>query len=107
MSTTTSSEQGAVYVVDQADVIRRKFKTAVTDSGREIRYDPNEKPGIANLIEIMGVATGRAIPEIEAEFDGEGYGTFKEAVGEAVIGLLTPIRERYEALRADERELQR
>ena len=107
MSTTTSSEQGAVYVVDAPDAIRRKFKTAVTDSGREVRYDPDEKPGIANLIEIMGVATGRPIPEIEAQFAGEGYGTFKEAVGEAVVELLTPVRERYEALRADERELQR
>jgi len=107
MSTTMSSEQGAVYVVDSPDTIRKKFKTAVTDSGREIRYDPEAKPGVSNLIEIMGVATGRSIPEIEAQFDGQGYGGFKEAVGEAVVELLTPIRERYEALRTDERELQR
>jgi tryptophanyl-tRNA synthetase len=107
MSTTLSSELGAVYVDDEPDAIRRKFKTAVTDSGREVRYDPDEKPGISNLIEIMGVATGEAIPQIEAQFDGEGYGAFKEAVGEAVVALLAPIRERYEALRADERELQR
>jgi tryptophanyl-tRNA synthetase len=107
MSTTLSSEQGAVYVVDPPDTIRRKFKTAVTDSGHEIRYDPDEKPGISNLIEIMGVASGRSIPEIEAEFDGHGYGAFKQAVGEAVVELLAPIREHYEALRADERELQR
>jgi tryptophanyl-tRNA synthetase len=107
MSTTLSSEHGAVYVDDAPDAIRRKFKTAVTDSGRDVRYDPDEKPGISNLIEIMGVATGEAIPEIEAQFDGRGYGEFKEAVGEAVVELLSPIRERYEALRADERELQR
>jgi tryptophanyl-tRNA synthetase len=107
MSTTLSSEQGAVYVDDEPDAIMRKFKTAVTDSGREIRYDPDGKPGISNLIEIMGVATGEPIPQIEAQFDGEGYGAFKEAVGEAVVQLLSPIRERYEALRADERELQR
>ena len=107
MSTSLSSEQGAVYVVDSPAAVRKKFKTAVTDSGHEIRYDPDEKPGISNLIEIMGVASGRSIPEIEAEFDGHGYGAFKEAVGEAVVELLAPIRERYEALRADERELQR
>jgi len=107
MSTTTSSEQGAVYIVDAPDTIRKKFKSAVTDSGREVRYDPEEKPGVSNLIEILNVASGEPIDVIEAEFDGQGYGAFKEAVGEAVVELLTPIRERYEALRADERELQR
>jgi len=107
MSTTTSSEQGAVYMVDPPDVIRKKFKSAVTDSGREVRYDPEAKPGIANLIEILGVATGEPVAAIEAQFDGQGYGAFKEAVGEAVVELLTPIRERYETLRANERELQR
>ena len=107
MSTSTSSEQGAVYIVDPPDAIRKKFKTAVTDSGREVRYDPDEKPGVSNLIEILNVATGEPIASIEQRFDGEGYGNFKEAVGEAVVELLTPIRERYEALRADERELQR
>ena len=79
----------------------------MTDSGREVRYDPEEKPGVSNLIEIMTVATGEPSPTIEAAFDGEGYGDFKTDVGEAVVELLTPIRERYEALRADERELQR
>jgi Tryptophanyl-tRNA synthetase len=93
-------------MIDPPEVIRKKFKSAVTDSGREIRHD-REKAGIANLIEIMAVATGEPIAAIEKQFDGEGYGTFKEAVGEAVVELLTPIRERYEALRADERELQR
>ena len=107
MSTSTSTEQGAIYVVDPPDVIRKKFKTAVTDSGREVRYDPEQKPGVSNLLEIMAVATGEPVAAIEQRFDGEGYGAFKEAVGEAVVDLLTPIRERYEALRADERELQR
>jgi tryptophanyl-tRNA synthetase len=94
-------------MIDPPDVIRKKFKSAVTDSGREVRYDPEEKAGIANLIEIMAVATGDPVAAIEQRFDGEGYGAFKEAVGEAVVDLLTPIREQYEALRADERELQR
>jgi tryptophanyl-tRNA synthetase len=107
MSTTTSSEQGAVYIVDPPDTIRKKFKSAVTDSGKEVRYDPDAKPGVSNLIEILNVASGEPIDAIEAQFDGQGYGAFKEAVGEAVVELLTPIRESYEALRADERELQR
>ncbi|HKC78355.1 MAG TPA: tryptophan--tRNA ligase [Gaiellaceae bacterium] len=107
MSTTLSSEQGAVYIVDPPDAIRKKFKSAVTDSGREVRYDPQEKPGISNLLEIMNVATGEPIDVLEQRFDGAGYGEFKEAVGESVVALLTPIRERFEALRADERELQR
>jgi tryptophanyl-tRNA synthetase len=107
MSTTLSSEQGAVYIADTPEQIRKKFKTAVTDSEREIRYDPAAKPGVSNLLEIMSVATGDTIDELERRFDGSGYGDLKEAVGEAVVELLTPIRERFEAIRADERELQR
>jgi tryptophanyl-tRNA synthetase len=107
MSTTLSSEQGAVYMTDEPDAIRKKFKSAVTDSGREVRYDPQEKPGVSNLLEIMNVATGEPIDALEKRFEKAGYGDFKEAVGESVVALLTPIREHYEALRADERELQR
>ncbi|MDX6486133.1 MAG: tryptophanyl-tRNA synthetase, partial [Gaiellaceae bacterium] len=107
MSTTLSSEQGAVYIVDAPDAIRKKFKTAVTDSEREIRYAPKEKPGVSNLLEIMSVATGEPIDALEKRFAGAGYGDLKEAVGESVVDLLSPIRERFEALRADERELHR
>jgi tryptophanyl-tRNA synthetase len=107
MSTTLSSEQGAVYIVDSPDAIRKKFRSAVTDSGREVRYDPQEKPGVSNLLEIMNVATGESIDALAQRFDGSGYGEFKEAVGESVVELLNPIRDRFEAIRADERELQR
>ena len=107
MSTTLSSEQGAVYLADTPDAIRKKFKSAVTDSGREVRYDPAAKPGVSNLLEIMNVATGEPIEALEQSFDGAGYGDFKAAVGEAVVTLLAPIQERFTALRADERELQR
>src|SRR3954468_12277281 len=107
MSTTLSSEQGAVYLTDSPDAIRKKFKSAVTDSGREVRYEPNEKPGVSNLLEIMTVATGEPIEALEQSFDGAGYGQLKEAVGEAVVALFAPIQERFEALRGDERELQR
>jgi tryptophanyl-tRNA synthetase len=94
-------------MIDPADVIRKKFKTAVTDSGRDVRHDPGEKPGVSNLIEIMAVSTGRSISDVEAQFDGQGYGAFKEGVAEAVVELLSPIQERYNALRADEGELRR
>jgi tryptophanyl-tRNA synthetase len=107
MSTTGGTPQGTVRVLDELDVVRRKFKTAVTDSGRDVRYDPAGKPGVSNLIEILSVATGEPIPAIEARYDGAGYGTFKEDVAEAVVELLAPIQERYHALRADEAELRR
>jgi tryptophanyl-tRNA synthetase len=107
MSTSTSTEQGAVYIADAPDAIRKKFKTAVTDSEREIRYDPAAKPGVSNLLEIMSVATGQPIEALEGRFDGSGYGDLKEAVGESVVELLAPIQERFAALRSDERELQR
>ena len=107
MSTTGGSPLGTVRVLDEPDVVRRKFKTAVTDSGRDLRYDPAGKPGVSNLIEILSVATGEPIPAIEARYDGAGYGTFKDDVAEAVVELLTPIQERYRALRADEAELRR
>jgi tryptophanyl-tRNA synthetase len=107
MSTTMSSEQGAVYIADSPDEIRKKFKSAVTDSEREIRYDPAAKPGVSNLLEIMSVATGEPIDALEAQFASAGYGDLKEAVGESVVQLLAPMKERFAAVRADERELQR
>src|SRR5204862_3720080 len=70
MSTTLSSEMGAVYIADSPDTIRKKFKSAVTDSGREVQYDPETKPGVSNLLEIMNVATGEPIDALEQRFDG-------------------------------------
>jgi tryptophanyl-tRNA synthetase len=107
MSTTRGAPQGVVRMIDEPDVIRRKFKTAVTDSGREVEHDPENKAGISNLIEILSVATGDSISEIESRYDGAGYGQFKEDVGEAVVELLAPIQERYSELRSDDAELQR
>jgi tryptophanyl-tRNA synthetase len=106
MSTTGGTPQGTVLIADPPDVIRRKFKTAVTDSGREVRR-AEDKPGISNLIEIMSVATGEPMEAVEARYDGQGYGAFKEDVGESVVALLDPIRLRYEELLADSGELQR
>ena len=105
MSTTRGAPQGVVRIVDPPEVIRKKFKTAVTDSGTEVRHAPDEKPGITNLLEIMSVATGDPISEIEARYDGSGYGRFKDDVADAVVGLLGPIQERHRELRADEPEL--
>jgi tryptophanyl-tRNA synthetase len=100
MSTTGGTEQGTVFVLDEPDAIRRKFKRAVADSGREIVRAP-DKPGISNLIEIMAVARGITPEEVEREFEGSGYGAFKDAVGDAVVEWLTPVRERYDELRGD------
>jgi tryptophanyl-tRNA synthetase len=107
MGKTGSSELGTVRVLDQPDAIRKKFKSAVTDSGREVTYDRAEKPGISNLLEIMQVATGEPIAEIEGRYRDAGYGAFKTDVGEAVVALLDPIQARYERLRADEEGLKR
>jgi tryptophanyl-tRNA synthetase len=107
MSTTGGTAQGTVLVLDPPDVIRKKFKTAVTDSGRDVRYAPDEKPGVSNLIEILSVASGTPISEVESSYDGRGYGDLKGDVGEAVVELFRPMQERYAELRADEGELRR
>jgi tryptophanyl-tRNA synthetase len=101
MSTTYGSEAGLVYIDDERDAIVRKVKRAQTDSGSEVVRGPG-KAGITNLIDILAVARGVAPEEVEREFEGQGYGTFKEAVGEAVADLLAPVRERYAELRGDE-----
>jgi tryptophanyl-tRNA synthetase len=105
MSTTGGTGQGTVLVLDDPDTIRRKFKRAVADSGREIVRAP-DKPGISNLIEIIAVARGITPEEVEREFEGSGYGDFKTAVGDAVVDWLTPVRERYAELRADDDRLE-
>jgi tryptophanyl-tRNA synthetase len=105
MSTTAGTPQGTLLILDSPETIRKKLKSAVTDSGTDVRYEPEQKPGISNLLEIMSVATGEPIPELEARYDGGGYGQFKADVAEAVVELLDPIRTRYEELRADEPEL--
>ena len=107
MSTTTSSEQGRVLILDEPAAIRKKFRSAVTDSGRNVRYAPDEKPGVSNLLEILSVSTERSIPEVEADYDGKGYGDLKSDVGEAVVALFEPMQERYRELRSDEGELRR
>jgi tryptophanyl-tRNA synthetase len=106
MSTTGGTAQGTVLVADPPDVIRRKFKTAVTDTGKAVVRSA-DKPGITNLIDIMSVATGEEPEAIEARYDGRGYADFKGDVAEAVIALLEPVRLRFEELLADPGELER
>ena len=103
-----SDPQGCVFLMDSPDEISRKFKRAVTDSDSEncVRYAPQEKPGVANLMSIYSSVTGRSFEEIEREFEGQGYGKFKPAVGDAVIEALRPIRENAERMIADKAYLQ-
>jgi tryptophanyl-tRNA synthetase len=100
MSTSVGSEQGTVHVLDEPKAIEKKFKSAVTDSGSEVRIAP-EKPGIGNLIEILAAVRGVEPGAIESEFAEARYGEFKTAVAAAVIDYLAPVRERYEQLRGD------
>jgi tryptophanyl-tRNA synthetase len=104
MSTTGGTEAGTVLVLDEPDAIRKKFGSAVTDSGREVLRG-EEKAGITNLIDILAVARGIGQDEVESEFEGAGYGDFKKAVAESVVELLAPVRERYAELRPDEAAL--
>ena len=103
-----SQPDGCVFLMDRPEDIARKFKRAVTDSDTEhcVRYDPEHKPGVANLMTIYASVTGRSYEEIEKEFDGMGYGKFKPAVGEAVVETLRPIREETERLLKDKAYLE-
>lgn len=102
MSKSASSMQGVIEIMDTPEINAKKIMSAVTDTGREIRFDEKEKPGISNLITIHSAVSGRSIPEIEQEFEGKGYGDFKTAVAEVVVECLRPIRQRALDLLDDE-----
>jgi tryptophanyl-tRNA synthetase len=106
MSTTGGTPQGTLLMLDPPDVIRKKVKSAVTDSGSEVRRGP-DKQGVTNLIDIMTVATGESAEAIEARYDSGGYGQFKGDVAEAVIALFEPIQARFHEIRGDTAELTR
>jgi tryptophanyl-tRNA synthetase len=106
MSTTGGTPQGTVKLLDEPDVIRKKFRSAVTDSGSEVRRAP-DKAGVTNLIDIFASLSGEGPDAIEARYDGAGYGQFKTDVGEAVVAAVVPVQERYRELRADAGELRR
>jgi tryptophanyl-tRNA synthetase len=106
MSTTAPSEEGTVLILDDPKTIEKKVKRAVTDSGSEIRRDP-EKPGVSNLIDLLAAARGVTPEQVEADMaDARGYGDLKTAVAESIVEMLAPVRERYEELRPDEAALE-
>jgi tryptophanyl-tRNA synthetase len=105
MSKSDPNEKSRVLILDSPDVVRKKIKSAVTDSDPEVRFDPATKPGISNLLEIMSTCTGRTIDDLVDEYRSGGYGKFKEAVAEAVITELAPIRSAYQNL--DDKEVAR
>jgi tryptophanyl-tRNA synthetase len=105
MSTTGGSPQGTVLVLDEPETIVKKVRSAVTDSGTEVVRD-SEKPGVSNLIEILAAVQGIQPEQVEREFDSGGYGAFKQAVADAVVAYLAPVRERYQELRAEETRLE-
>ena len=106
MSKSENEDTGRVCLMDRPEDIMRMFKRAITDSGSEVRFDPENKPGVSNLMQIYSSATGKSFETIEREFAGQGYGGFKLAVGEAVVEMLRPIREESERLLADKAYLQ-
>jgi tryptophanyl-tRNA synthetase len=100
MSKSDPNQQASLYLLDPPSLIRKKLRGAVTDSGSEVRAGP-DKPGISNLLGILGAATGKSLPELETEFEGSPYGVFKDAVADAVIALVEPIQARFEAIKDD------
>ncbi|HVM68774.1 MAG TPA: tryptophan--tRNA ligase [Gaiellaceae bacterium] len=106
MSTTGGTPQGTVLLLDEPDTIRKKFRSAVTDSGREVRRG-GDKPGVTNLIEILCALTGEAPEAIESRYGDSGYGQFKQDVGEAAVEAIEPVQARFRELRADPAELER
>jgi tryptophanyl-tRNA synthetase len=104
MSKSDENRTATIFLTDSSDEIQRKIKRAVTDSGSEIRHS-NERPAISNLIELYHVATGESIHAVEKQFDGKGYGVFKESVAEAIVEMLRPIQERYTQIRGDKTAL--
>ena len=106
MSKSDENVNSFITVLDDPDTVLRKFKRAVTDSEALVRYDPENKPGVSNLMAIYSTITGKSMEEIEAEFSGKGYGDFKPAVAEAVIEELRPIQERFRQLAGDKAYLE-
>jgi tryptophanyl-tRNA synthetase len=107
MSKSEDSPMGTVLLLEEPSKIKKKFKAAVTDSETSVRYDPQEKPGVSNLLEIFSVATGKTIQECEDHFAGCGYGALKTQLADAVVEMLRPIQERYRELDANPEEVDR
>ena len=107
MSKSAESTSGVVWLLDEPSVTAKKIRSAVTDAGREVRYDVAEKPGVSNLLTIFAVLTDRSIPSLEADYDGRGYGDFKKDLAEVVVETFAPVRARTLELLDDPAELDR
>ncbi|ACL75765.1 tryptophan--tRNA ligase [Ruminiclostridium cellulolyticum] len=105
MSKSDENENAFVLILDPQDAVMRKFKRAITDSDREIRYDEQNKPGVSNLISIYSSVTGKSISDIEKEFEGRSYGDLKETVGQSVVEMLNPIQQRFNEFSSDKEQL--
>ena len=105
MSKSAASNSGVIDILDSVDVNVKKIKSAVTDTGKEIKFDEKNKPGISNLLTIHSALSGKTIAELENEFAGKGYGDFKGAVAEVVTSYFEPVRTKAQELLADEGEL--
>ncbi|HSO97228.1 MAG TPA: tryptophan--tRNA ligase [Acidimicrobiia bacterium] len=101
MSTSAASPQGLIGLLDPPDVLSKRIRAAVTDSGSEVRFDPDTKPGVSNLLQILAAVTDRPIPDVEADFVDAGYGTLKQTVADAVLEFLAPLQDRYRELASD------
>ena len=105
MSKSSGAVAGVIEIMDAPEANLKKIKSAMTDAGREVKYDVAEKPGISNLLTIHSALSGKSIADLENEFDGKGYGDFKSAVAEVVVEYLRPIRAKAVELLEDEKHL--
>ena len=105
MSKSAASMSGVIELLDAPEITLKKFKSSVTDDGKEVKFDEKSKPGISNLLTIHSALSGKTLEAIESEFAGKGYGDFKSAVAEVVIAELEPIRDRTKQLMDDPAEL--
>jgi tryptophanyl-tRNA synthetase len=101
MSKSSESPQGTIALLDSPAAITKRIRAAVTDSGSEVRFDPDQKPGVSNLLQILAATTSRSIADVEAEYSAVGYGTLKQTVADAVVAFLAPLQDRYQALADD------
>jgi tryptophanyl-tRNA synthetase len=107
MSKSADSPQGTLPLLDDPAALAKRIRSAVTDSGSEVRFDPAEKPGVSNLLQVLAATTHRAIPDVEAEYAQGGYGALKSAVADAVVAFVEPLQARYAELDRDPAEVDR
>ena len=107
MSKTGESPNGSIQLLEDPKIAAKRIKSAVTDAGTDIRFDPEAKPGVSNLLTIYSTLTGKTVAELEAEYQGKMYGHLKTDLAEVVVELLTPLRNRTNELMADPAELDR